>query len=240
MATNDIPYEQPGVVKLPQWEKGWLRAKDDGKDPQFHVKGVHPMLSKHLEQLTGGRSGLKFLFPLCGKAVDMKWLADQGHTIVGVEGVEDGVRQFFQESDIQPTITDAPAVNGKLYQGMDGRISIYICDYFNFSSEVKGQFDAIWDRGAFVAINEADHEKYIQLMKTLLKHDGRCLMEVMNYEPSLFPGPPHHVPEDELKQLLGGDYNMTLLDTVDHTERLGKLWNLPWIKTLYFLIKASN
>ncbi|XP_035667663.1 probable thiopurine S-methyltransferase [Branchiostoma floridae] len=241
MAAKDdsIPSEKPGVVNLPQWEQGWQKATDAGKDPQFHVKNVHPILSKHLEQLTGGRSGLKFLFPLCGKAMDMKWLADQGHTIVGVDGVEDAARQFFQENAIQPTVTEVPALNGKLYQGMEGRISIYICDYFNFSSEVKGQFDAIWDRGAFVAINEVDREKYIRLMKALLKPDGRCLMEVMQYEPSLFPGPPHNVPTDELKQLLG-DYNMALLDTVDHTERLGKLFNLPWINTAYFLIKASN
>ncbi|CAH1268084.1 TPMT [Branchiostoma lanceolatum] len=234
-AMDDFPSEKPGVRKLHQWEKGWQKSKDAGKNPPFHVNG---MLSKHLEQLTGGRSGLKFLFPLCGKAVDMKWLADQGHTIVGVEGVEDGVQQFFQEVAIQPTVTDEPSVNGKLYQGMEGRISICICDYFNFTSAVKGQFDAIWDRGAFVAINEVDRERYIQLMKTLLKPDGRCLMEVMNYDPSLFPGPPHNVPEDELKQLVGGD--MTLVENLDRTEDMGKWFSLPWIKTAYYLIKATN
>ncbi|XP_066286423.1 probable thiopurine S-methyltransferase isoform X2 [Branchiostoma lanceolatum] len=212
-AMDEFTSEKPGVVKLHQWEKGWQKSKDAGKNPPFHVNDVHPMLSKHLEQLTGGRSGLKFLFPLCGKAVDMKWLADQGHTIVGVEGVEDGVRQFFQEAAIQPTVTDEPSVNGKLYQGMEGRISIYICDYFNFT-------------------------RYIQLMKTLLKPDGRCLMEVMNYDPSLFPGPPHNVPEDELKQLVGGDYDMTLVETLDRSEE--KWFSLPWIKTAYYLIKATN
>lgn len=31
------------------------------------------MLVKHLDKLTQNESNLKFLFPLCGKSIDMIW-----------------------------------------------------------------------------------------------------------------------------------------------------------------------
>lgn len=34
------------------------------------------MLSKHSDTLTGKRKNLRIFLPLCGKAVDMKWLVD--------------------------------------------------------------------------------------------------------------------------------------------------------------------
>lgn len=31
------------------------------------------MLESHIGRVTAGRTGVRFFFPLCGKAVDMKW-----------------------------------------------------------------------------------------------------------------------------------------------------------------------
>lgn len=36
------------------------------------------LLQKHLDLLVNGRSGLRIFFPLCGKAVDMKWYGAAG------------------------------------------------------------------------------------------------------------------------------------------------------------------
>lgn len=41
------------------------------------------MLSKHYEDLKLTPS--QCLVPLCGKAVDMRWLFEQGHAVTGID-----------------------------------------------------------------------------------------------------------------------------------------------------------
>ena len=40
------------------------------------------------------------LVPLCGKSLDMLWLAEQGYTIVGLEMVKHAVEAFFIENHL--------------------------------------------------------------------------------------------------------------------------------------------
>jgi len=54
--------------------------------------------------LTNQKEKQRFLFPLCGKAVDMAWLASMGHTVVGIELAESALVQFFQEQKIAYTV----------------------------------------------------------------------------------------------------------------------------------------
>uniref|UniRef100_A0A3Q1GT66 Thiopurine S-methyltransferase n=1 Tax=Acanthochromis polyacanthus TaxID=80966 RepID=A0A3Q1GT66_9TELE len=35
---------------------------------------LHSMLENNIDKVLNGRKGVRFFFPLCGKAVDMKWL----------------------------------------------------------------------------------------------------------------------------------------------------------------------
>jgi thiopurine S-methyltransferase len=55
--------------------------------------------------LTPQREKQRFLFPLCGKAVDMAWLASLGHTVVGIELAESALVQFFHEQKIEYNIS---------------------------------------------------------------------------------------------------------------------------------------
>ncbi|KTG36260.1 hypothetical protein cypCar_00001928, partial [Cyprinus carpio] len=118
------------------------------------------LLKNNLEKVLCGRKEVRFFFPLCGKAVDMKWLADMGHTVVGVEISEKGIKQFFAEQNLAFDEEPVPAIPGaKVFKSADGKISIYQCDLYEFSSAVGGKFGGIWDRGALVAINPCDRQK---------------------------------------------------------------------------------
>ncbi|KAI8503395.1 Nucleolar protein 4 [Branchiostoma belcheri] len=59
---------------LCECRRGWEELKP-GENPCFHRTRVHPSLIKHIDQLTGGQEGLRFLLPLCGKSLDMKWFS---------------------------------------------------------------------------------------------------------------------------------------------------------------------
>jgi hypothetical protein len=62
------------------------------------------MLKKHLNQLIDNRQNLKFLFPFCGKTVDMAWLASQGYSVVGIEFVKTACEEFFSEQKIEYSV----------------------------------------------------------------------------------------------------------------------------------------
>lgn len=43
---------------------------------------------------------MTILLPLCGKAVDLRYLYDLGHTVIGIEAIEQGAREFFEENEM--------------------------------------------------------------------------------------------------------------------------------------------
>ncbi|KAF5889388.1 thiopurine S-methyltransferase, partial [Clarias magur] len=166
------------------------------------TKRMGGMLKDNLDKVLCGRQQVRVFFPLCGKAVDMKWLADMGHIIVGVEISEKAIKQFFAEHVLEYKEEPVPAIPGaKVFKSLDARISLYQCDLYKFSSAVESQFGGIWDRGSLVAINPCDRRKYATLIMSLMDNDCRYLLDTLEYNPELYKGPPFFVPEDAVKSL---------------------------------------
>ena len=63
----------------------WLERWRDGRIA-FHRDAVHPALERYWPDLQN--QGSKILVPLCGKSLDMRWLAGQGHPVLGIELAE--------------------------------------------------------------------------------------------------------------------------------------------------------
>ncbi|MGH0137791.1 UNVERIFIED_CONTAM: hypothetical protein FKN15_034888 [Acipenser sinensis] len=147
------------------------------------------LLKKHLDAILDGRKKIRWFFPLCGKAVDMKWLADMGHTIVGVDVSEIAIKEFFTDQNLPYTEEPVPAIPGaKAFKSSDGKISLYNCNLYDFCSSVAGKFDGIWDRGSLVAINPSDRQRYATLIISLMTKDCRYLLDTLLYNPSLYKG----------------------------------------------------
>ena len=69
-----------------------------------------------------------------------------------------------------------------MYTATDRKLTLYCGDILKFLPSIAGQFDAIWDRGALVAINVEDRQQYTSLLVSLLKPNGRILMVTFIYE----------------------------------------------------------
>uniref|UniRef100_A0A3B4BA76 thiopurine S-methyltransferase n=1 Tax=Periophthalmus magnuspinnatus TaxID=409849 RepID=A0A3B4BA76_9GOBI len=163
-------------TNLEEWVTSWEKGQT----------GFHEI---NIDKVLAGRTGVKFFFPLCGKAVDMKWLADMGHTVVGVEISEKAIREFFEESKMSYSEEPVPTIPGaKVFRNTEKTVSLYQCDISSFSSSLEGQFGAIWDRGAFVVINLKDRAKYAALMVSLMAPDCRFLLDTMLYNPERYSG----------------------------------------------------
>ena len=172
------------------WEQDWTTDK-----PEFHSDEVNAMLIKQHHEFTGGRKNLRVLVPLCGKSLDMIWLADQGHSVVGVELIRKGIEAFLSDNKLahrEEPIVLSSEIQGTIFKVNEKDISLYECSIFDFSAEVAGgQFDLIWDRGSMTAINMMKDERlnqYIDIMLACLKPDGRYFLEF--FAPESFEGMP--------------------------------------------------
>ncbi|XP_035668071.1 probable thiopurine S-methyltransferase [Branchiostoma floridae] len=205
------------------WQVRWGKGHTG-----FHKSAVNSSLQKYVGELTGGRSEVRVLVPLCGKSLDMIWLVNQGHTVVGVEFAEQPVKELFQENDMTPIVSDVPGLpNGKLYQG--GKLSVYCCDFFHFTSAVAGQFDAVWDRASLIAINISDRERYAASITSFLKPDGHYLLETVEYDQNKMNGPPYSTSAQVVEQLYGAKWNIQQLETGDGMTDNARKWGLQWM-----------
>ena len=73
------------------WEGRWATDQIG-----WHRAVHNDMMVEHWPAI-GAPEGCEVLVPLCGKTLDMHWLAEQGHAVVGLELVEQGVKAFFEK-----------------------------------------------------------------------------------------------------------------------------------------------
>ncbi|XP_050731594.1 thiopurine S-methyltransferase-like isoform X3 [Eriocheir sinensis] len=182
--------------RLDTWKDRWNRGAIG-----WHQSDINFALQNHSSKLLT-KPKCRVLVPLCGKTVDLEWLYREGHTVVGIDGVEQGIIEFFSEHNL-PHITEKLSW-GKVFKTEDEKLKIYCCDIFKMDVQSLGKFDAVWDRGSLVAIYEEDRERYADLIKGLLAPEFCYLVNIIQYTPKgTFRGPPRNVPTKLVQELFG-------------------------------------
>ncbi|KAL1784568.1 thiopurine S-methyltransferase [Sigmodon hispidus] len=228
----DTEVQRNRVLTLEDWQDKWVT-----RHIGFHQEQGHQLLKKHLDTFLKGQCGLRVFFPLCGKAVEMKWCADRGHTVVGVEISEIGIREFFAEQNLSYTEEPLNEIAGaKVFKSSSGNISLYCCSMFDLPRANIGKFDRIWDRGSLVAINPCDHDRYADIILSLLKKGFLYFVTVLYYDPTKHTGPPFYVPDAELKRLFGTKCNICCLEEADAFEERHKAWGVDYLLEKLYLL----
>lgn len=198
MADNQV-----GEDTLALWTDRWHQDWDENRHGRGQVK---KFLVDHIEKMTEGRTGLRFLVPCCGQSIEMKWLADQGHEVVGIEGVEKACENFYKNENLKYDVSGIQGIpEGKLYKGESCKVQIYNTDIFKLNENILGQFDAIFDRGAFVIVNFEDRPRYAALMKSVAKSKCKILLAVQEYDwkERTIKGPPRPAFRNDVEELYG-------------------------------------
>lgn len=87
-----------------------------------------------------------------------------------------------------------------------------------------------------MAINPGDHDRYADIILSLLRKEFQYLVAVLSYDPTKHAGPPFYVPSAELKRLFGTKCSMQCLEEVDALEERHKAWGLDYLfEKLYLL-----
>ncbi|KAI0230489.1 Thiopurine S-methyltransferase [Lamellibrachia satsuma] len=207
-----------GLEKQDRLES-WLDMHKKGQQP-WHCQWKHPYLEDKVEVLFGD-SGKKHkvLIPMCGKAVELSWFAELGHSVVGIEASIVPIEEFFSDNNFQYSVEGCEQISGQLYKAEGVDIKIYCCDIFNFTKNLESEFDVIWDRGAFGAVDPSDRRQYATLMSSLMT-SACCYLSVVNYygdkareEAGLPPtGPPHVIHLDQVQDYFAPSCSVELLE----------------------------
>lgn len=191
----------------------WLKRWQEGAIG-FHMNRVTPLLTKHWPSL-GLAAGSRVLVPLCGKSLDMVWLAAQGHQVLGVELSAIAIRQFFQEQELQPAEHDSAL--GRHY--VAGPIEIIGGDIFNLDKTTLATCSGVYDRGALVALPPGMRADYVQHLYGNLAPDYHGMVLTLEYDQSVMEGPPFSVPANEINALFDAHAHVRLLDSMDILEK---------------------
>ena len=187
------------------WESRWQEGRIG-----FHLPEVNPYLIRHYGEFLKKSPGNVFV-PLCGKTLDLPWLANRAKKVVGVELVSKAVEEFFTENKIFRSIQSA----GKLQLFKSDTIDIFKGDFFDLTQEHTGFFEAIYDRGSIVALDSPERQKYAEHLLSFLVPGGRLLLITLEYEQDQMSGPPFSVPDKEIEMLFSQYGRLELFETID-------------------------
>jgi thiopurine S-methyltransferase len=164
----------------------------------FHQPDINVYLKNHWSKLNlkGDES---VLVPLCGKSLDMIWLAQQGHSVLGIELSQQALDEFLAENKLsaKPVQTE----NHCSYQLPD--MTLLCGDFFHLTAEQCADVKVVYDRAAIVALPEQMRQDYVQHLKAILPKGTQYLLVAMEYDQSLMQGPPFSVSEKEIRALFG-------------------------------------
>jgi thiopurine S-methyltransferase len=190
------------------WEECWREGRIG-----FHQQQVHRFLPRFYPALQVPDGG-RILIPLCGKSLDMLWLAEQGAEVVGVELSALAVAAFFSEQELVAQREHC----GALEAWQAGAITLLQGDLFALTREDVGPLAAIYDRAALVALPPELRPRYAAKLAELLPVGGRLLLTSYIYRQADMAGPPFEMPLSEIKLLFGGAFSIEVLHDEDALE----------------------
>lgn len=218
------------------WQQRWQDNRIGFNQPE-----VNPLLTKYFTALNLP-AGSRLFVPLCGKSIEMVWLASQGYEVVGVELVESAVQAFFTENGIAPKVTEHTSnPDIKCYQGqiLGQTIELWAADIFALTPKDIGQVDAVYDRAALIALPADMRPKYSEQVRQLSRdasgHAPQLLL-TLNYDQSERNGPPFSISAEQIKQYYGSNYKITpledkpsILNAAPELAVTEHVWLLVWL-----------
>lgn len=207
------------------WEKG-------GFYTSFHRKDIHPYVLNYLtpDELAGKTC----LVPLCGKSVDMMYLAAFADKVIGVEIVEKAILEFFEENNLAYHQPDDETY-------IAGNITLLRKDFMQLTSQEIGHIDWVYDRASLVALPDKMREDYLYSIDRLTDIGTKSLVITLEYFP-LINSAPFSIPISEMEDYYGlGHFINHIESPLLMNHGMVRRWNLAYLYEHGFLLtKHTN
>ncbi|TAN05528.1 MAG: thiopurine S-methyltransferase [Rhodanobacteraceae bacterium] len=192
----------------------WLQRWREGRTGWHHDK-VMPLLEKHWPTLNVPR-GARVLVPLCGKSLDMLWLAQQGLQVLGVDLSPVALETFLTDNQLHARgRAQAGSTHYEVTNPPGGGIELVNGDVFSVAGAVLGACHAFYDRAALIALPAADRERLAGEVYATLAPAARGLLITLDYPEGEMQGPPFSVDESEVHRLFDARWTVRQLERRD-------------------------
>lgn len=214
-------------------EPGFWHEKWQQQLIGFHQQDINPYLVKYWHTLALPAEAQVFV-PLCGKSLDMCFLAEQGHQVIGCELNELAVQQFFEDNQLpmqQSTL-------GEHQHYHTEQVSLYQGDIFTLPQSITAKVSGFYDRAALIAWPESMRAQYAKQLAQLLPSGSVGLLVTLDYPQDALSGPPFAVSPTWVETHLSDDFEIQLLDCQDvlaDNPRFVKK-EVPWLNEAAYLL----
>ncbi|MBY5981605.1 thiopurine S-methyltransferase [Ferrimonas balearica] len=174
------------------WHDKWERGITG-----FHLDHINPHLAEHWPQLNLP-GGTPVLVPLCGKSLDLAYLAGEGHPVLGVELNALAVDALFASLGQAPTVSQ----EGALLRHQFDELTVLQGDLFQVAPEQTHHCTAFYDRAALIALPAPMRDRYVNALAELLPSGAVGLLVTLDYPQDALAGPPFAVAEQEVVERL--------------------------------------
>lgn len=200
------------------WHERWNK-----REIGFHMAKPHTALLQHWSSLNLP-AGSRVFVPLAGKSLDMIWLAEQGHEVVGIELSPLAVQEFQAEHPHA------------------ARVDLRCGDIFDLTPAALGPIAAIFDRASLVALPPDMRVRYARHLSALCPPGTRTLLVSMEYEQDRMSGPPHAVLPAEVRELFGAHHRIRELGTDDALADFPRFAarGVPWLRERCYLLERGT
>ena len=193
------------------WHNRWFSNQTG-----WHKSDFNELLVKHWPQINAPNH-CNVLVPLCGKSLDMVWLAEQGHTISGLELVQQAVKEFYSDNQLQYTTQDYET--HVLYNG--GPFTIYNGNMLEIECG-QIQADAWYDRAAMIAIDPSMRRRYVEQIRHQTKLGAVGLLITFAYPQDEMQGPPFALHDENVMELYSDGFTVECLERIELEDEKGR------------------
>tara|TARA_R110002110_G_scaffold415800_1_gene656285 strand:- start:42688 stop:43344 length:657 start_codon:yes stop_codon:yes gene_type:complete len=205
------------------WHEKW-----NSDNIPFNQKQPNPFMVKFFNRLNL-KPGSTIFAPLCGKSVDLVWLAEQGFKVIGSELNYQACKDFYHEN----AIPFKEHKEKSFHFFSSENITLLAGDFFELSNDIIGKIDAIYDRASLIALPSDTRLLYAEKIINLTNANTHLFLITIGYKQSQMQGPPFSVNETEVYQLYSQYFH---IETV-HNKRAK---NIPLHLQAKGLIEAND
>jgi len=181
-------------------EAGFWHNLWESNNTGWHLNETNPFLEAFFGELKLQENARVFI-PLCGKTLDIAWLLSHGYKVVGAELNEKAIQELFKNLALEPTIQKLEKHTH--YQAKN--IDIFVGNLFDLTQESLGKVDAIYDRGALVALPKEMRVGYATLLKEISQKAPQLLINY-EYDQNRMDGPPFSILQAEIESHYAESY----------------------------------
>lgn len=199
-------------MEISYWLSRWQK-----QNIGWHMDSVYPQLPK-IWPLLSFTSNPRVLVPMCGKSLDMRWLADQGCKVIGVEVSKQALTEFRNAQS--ETFRRDSSHGFTIYRSSS--FDLWEGDFLKLPAGKIPALDLIYDKAAFVALPPDMREDYSKKILELCGTGTQILLQIFEYNQEEMNGPPFSIPVDEIQKNFAKQFSIELLHEQSRFDELNK------------------